>query len=99
MELKHSATAGTMESSDILITLSPSEKWSISLHSSVEKQFGKAIKHTILETLKELGVSGCAVSAVDQGALDCVIIARTRTAACRAADVDGYFEHSAGEGA
>ena len=75
MEIKKSAVVGTLESSDIMITLNPSTagRIDIQLESSVEKQFGNQIRRVIEETLKELGVTSVEVIAVDKGALDCTI--------------------------
>lgn len=92
MEIKQVAAAGTVESSDILITIEPNEKetLSISLDSSVEKQFGKQIRQVITETLTHLKVTSAKVTAIDKGALDCTIIARLITAVYRAAEKDVY---------
>ncbi len=86
MTIKQVALAGTMESSDIMITLEPSEAEGlvIELDSAVEKQFGTGIRRVISETLQELGVTRAKVVAVDKGALDCAIRARVKTAAFRA---------------
>jgi len=85
MQIKRTAVAGTMESSDIMITLEASDgAIEIDLSSGVEKQFGDAIREVIRGTLIELGVTRAKVTAVDKGALDCAIRARVRTAACRA---------------
>ena len=67
MEIKKSAVVGTLESSDIMITLNPSTagRIDIQLESSVEKQFGNQIRRVIEETLKELGVTSVEVIAVD----------------------------------
>ena len=87
MIIEKSAIAGTMESSDIMITLEPGDgNITISLDSTVEKQFGDEINLTISETLQKLGVQSAKVTAVDKGALDCVIRARVKTAAYRAAE-------------
>ncbi|MFU0831838.1 MAG: Citrate lyase acyl carrier protein [Oscillospiraceae bacterium] len=86
MQIKQTAVSGTLESSDIMVTVSPSqeEKIEIDLKSQVEKQFGNEIKKTIIDVLKTLNISSAKVTAVDKGALDCVIRARTETAVCRA---------------
>ena len=65
--IKKSAVVGTLESSDIMITLNPSTagRIDIQLESSVEKQFGNQIRRVIEETLKELGVTSVEVIAVD----------------------------------
>ena len=86
MEIKHGAVAGTLESSDIMVTVLPSsEGIQIDLTSSVEQYYGDSIRETIRRTLEELGVSGARVEAVDHGALDCTIQARLTTAVRRAA--------------
>ena len=86
MELKNTSIAGTMESSDIMITMAPgSGTLEIELTSTVEKQFGREIRRVIRDTLTELDISSATVTAVDKGALDCTIRARVRAAAYRAA--------------
>jgi citrate lyase subunit gamma (acyl carrier protein) len=44
----------------------------------------------IRETLRELGVENARVVAIDKGALDCTVRARTQAAAFRAADSTDY---------
>mgnify|MGYP003249128138 CR=1 FL=1 len=79
MELKTNSTAGTMESSDIIIMLEPRTEGGIELEltSSVMQQFGKQIRKVILDTLQEYDVQNAKVEAVDKGALDCTVRART----------------------
>jgi citrate lyase subunit gamma (acyl carrier protein) len=92
MEIKNTAMAGTLESSDITIVIEPNQEKevSIKLQSSVEKQFGDQIKKVIMDTLKELKVDSAIVNANDKGALDCVIRARVQTAALRAAEETNF---------
>ena len=92
MELKHTAMAGTLESSDIMVTIEPQTGGGIQLEltSSVMQQFGRQIESVIRETLQGLGVENAAVSAVDKGALDCTVRARVSAAALRAADQEAY---------
>ena len=75
MDLRKAATAGTMESNDIMVTLEPAEAGGIQidLTSNVLQQFGAQIRSVITETLTEYGVENAAVTAVDKGALDCTI--------------------------
>ena len=91
MTIKRVGLSGTMESSDIMITLesSDSKTTEIELDSTVGKQFGREIRKVITETLAELGVEAVKVTAVDKGALDCTIRARVRTAALRATNNEG----------
>ena len=78
MEIKETAVAGTLESSDIQIMISKAATGiQIDLQSDVEKQFGDQIRHVITTTLNALGIQAAKVKAVDKGALDCVIKART----------------------
>ena len=82
--------AGTLESGDIRVNLSPSETSGImiNLESSVEHQFGGQIRKVIRETLEELGITDAIVDATDKGALDCTIRARVTAAAVRATGKD-----------
>ncbi len=84
------AFAGTLESGDILIQISPSEEKGlhIELQSTVAYQFGRQIKQVITETLEGLDVHDARVMATDKGALDCTIRARVTAAAVRATGKD-----------
>ena len=84
------AQAGTLESGDILIRISPSEGQGldIMLDSTVAYQFGSQIKKVIAETLKGLDIRDARVDATDKGALDCTIRARVTAAAVRATGKD-----------
>ncbi|MDR2134152.1 MAG: citrate lyase acyl carrier protein [Treponema sp.] len=85
MDIRQNSVAGTMESSDIMVTLEPGGKGiEIELESVVEKQFGREIRRAITETLRDLDVRNAKIKAVDKGALDCTIRARVKTAVFRA---------------
>ncbi|AZZ61168.1 citrate lyase acyl carrier protein [Oenococcus sp. UCMA 16435] len=85
MEIKKTALAGTTESSDIQITLSKgNDGIDVDLTSDVKKQFGDQIIKVITDTLSKFQITNAKVRAVDKGALDCVIKARTVAAASRA---------------
>ena len=92
MKLICTATAGTMESNDIMVTLQPKEEGGIQidLTSNVLRQFGRQIENVIRETLAAHGIENAEVTAVDKGALDCTIRARVDTAIYRAAKSDAY---------
>ncbi|RRK09636.1 citrate lyase acyl carrier protein [Lactiplantibacillus garii] len=84
MTNKQSATAGTTESSDIMITLKPNQQGiQVELESNVKKQFGEHITALITDILQRLAITNVKVEAVDKGALDCTIKARTIAAAYR----------------
>ena len=85
MEIKTTAVAGTLESSDIQIMISKgSNGIEIDLESEVKKAYGDQIEKVITDTLKAYGLENANVKATDKGALDCVIKARTLAAAQRA---------------
>jgi citrate lyase subunit gamma (acyl carrier protein) len=87
MDIKKSAIAGTLESSDAQVTVEPGNgKIDFSLDSTVIHQFGNQIRATVLETLKRLGVSNVKITVVDRGALDCTLKARVECAVFRAND-------------
>jgi len=91
MKIVKAAQAGTVESSDIVVKIEPNENGvEIELTSSVKQQYGTQIETVIRETLKELGIENAKVTAIDKGALDCTVRARTQAAAFRAADSTDY---------
>lgn len=60
----------------------------LQLNSSVEKQFGKIIRTTLLEILERYKVFGVQLIVDDKGALDCILRARLETLLVRASDVN-----------
>ncbi|MBR0576980.1 citrate lyase acyl carrier protein [Proteiniclasticum sp. BAD-10] len=87
MKLNHPSMAGTLESSDIQILLSPADQGiELNLESSVLSQYGLQIRQTILDVLEKLEVTDAKVVAIDKGALDCTIRSRVQTAVFRAVD-------------
>ena len=84
MQIEKNAMAGTLESSDALVTVEPGEGGvELELSSSVMNQYGRQIRATVLETLDRLGVTQGRVTVVDKGALDCTIKARVECAVLR----------------
>ena len=73
-------SAGSLESSDCLITISDSDKLEIIIESVVFEQFGDQIKTVILNTLKENNIDKMHVVCLDKGALDYTIQSRLETA-------------------
>ena len=86
MEILKSAAAGTLESSDCMVTVEPGEGITLDLSSSVMNQYGRQIKAAVLETLERLGVQNANVTVVDKGALDCTLKARVECAVFRSCD-------------
>lgn len=84
IEIKKMAKAGTVESNDILVMISPGEgDLDIDVESVVEKQYGKQIEKTVYDTLIEEEVDNAKVIVKDKGALDFTIKARVRAAVKR----------------
>ena len=86
MEILKSAAAGTLESSDCLVTVEPGEGITLDLSSSVMNQYGRQIKAAVLETLERLDVKNANVTVVDKGALECTLKARVECAVFRSCD-------------
>ncbi len=91
-KLVKAAQAGTIESSDIMITVAPLETGSgriIELTSPVRKQYGRSIEQAIVGMLDIFQIDDVQVVANDRGALDCTIKARMETALARAMELEG----------
>lgn len=83
-DIIRSASAGTMESSDVYVEIEPCQQGiEIQLESVVKGQFGQQIQAVVEEVLHQCGVERARVSVNDRGALDCVIRARVETAILR----------------
>ncbi len=84
MDIIRSASAGTVESSDVYVELEPGRGGiDIDLDSVVIEQFGDEIKRVVREVLCEQGVENAIVRIQDKGALECVIRARVECAVLR----------------
>ena len=87
MDIKKSAVAGTLESSDCMVTVEPGRgQVDLDLDSVVIRQYGKQIRKVIYDTLKRLDVNAVKLTVVDKGAPDCTIKARIEGAVYRSAD-------------
>jgi citrate lyase acyl carrier protein len=85
MKIIADAMAGTLESSDLLVKVSPSNQLEVVIQSNVIKQFGAQIRKVVDETLQKMGVTQGLVIIDDKGALDCAIRARVQCAVLRGA--------------
>ena len=83
-EVLKPASAGTMESSDVLVELVPAQGREIQLTSVVEAQFGDSIRAVAGEMLDQFGLNNVCLRIDDRGALECVLRARIETAILRA---------------
>lgn len=84
MEILKNASAGTLESSDAYVEISPADSLLVEIESVVKGQFGEEIERATREVLAECKIDKASVRVVDRGALECVIRARVEAAAVRA---------------
>ncbi|SNY93195.1 citrate lyase subunit gamma (acyl carrier protein) [Cohaesibacter sp. ES.047] len=87
MKVVQEALAGTLESSDLFVRVSPIDgPLELIVNSEVAHQFGDQIRKVVEDALTKFGVTeGATVIIEDKGALDCVIEARVEAALMRAA--------------
>lgn len=90
MEIIKTATAGSLESSDVLVTVHKADDLEIEIDSTVMAQFGRQIKNLVEATLEQMGVSAARVVVEDKGALDFILKARLEAALFRAAESTDY---------
>ena len=72
--------AGSLESNDVVMTVSESDRLEIEIDSIVKEYFGDQIRKVIEDTLKERNISKIKVKCSDKGALDYTIQSRLITA-------------------
>ena len=89
MIIEKNAMAGTLESSDVQVTVEPAGGIELTIESSVLNQYGRQIRATVLETLDRLEVREGKITVVDKGALDCTIRARVECAIFRSCGKSG----------
>jgi citrate lyase subunit gamma (acyl carrier protein) len=85
MRIRTKASAGTMQSSDLMVVVEPSETLRVDVDSTVKKQYEHLIRAQISATLEQLQVVAGLIKISDRGALDYAIAARVETAIRRAA--------------
>ena len=84
VRIENNAVAGTLESSDAMVTVEPAQSGiELDISSSVMNQYGRQIRATVLETLGRLDVTQGKVTVVDKGALECTLKARVECAVLR----------------
>lgn len=88
MKIVKEAVAGTLELSDVLVKVAPSDgTLEVVVKSEVERQFGAQIRRVVAETLGRFSISEGVVIVEDKGALDCTIRARLQAALLRGGEV------------
>jgi len=87
MKIVREALAGTMESSDLMVKIAPTDgELEVIIQSEVIKQFGDQIRQQVNATLRAMDVRQGLIIIEDKGALDCVIRARLQSAILRASE-------------
>lgn len=85
MLLLHTASAGTLESSDCLVTAAPGDGFALDYRGANSAVFAKRTERIVREMLESHSVAGAKISIQDQGAIEITIKARLETALLRAA--------------
>lgn len=87
MEIKTTASAGTLESSDVYVTAGPNAGGgrAVTIDSPVLKLYEDQMRKVIGEALDRLEVNDVELICKDRGAIDCVFRARVMAAVLRAA--------------
>ena len=85
MQLLHTARAGTLESSDCLVTVSPSDSFKLEYNGANSVIFAKRTEELVRAMLEKTGAENAKITIQDQGAIGITIKARLETALNRAA--------------
>lgn len=80
MNPKRNSVAGSLESSDVMISITPCDELEIEINSVVQAQWGRQIEELVRSLLIEYQVTKAFVSLHDKGARECTIRARLKTA-------------------
>lgn len=83
------AIAGSLESSDVQISIAPNPGGGIEIHldSAVKVLFGDAILATLRDVLDDFGITEARLVVSDKGAVDAAIRARMQAVICRGAEI------------
>lgn len=85
MKIVKKTFAGTFESSDVFVEVSPSDSGrTIKIESVVLEQFGDDIRQTVEDLLNSFNIDDISITLRDRGALKPTIEARVETALKRA---------------
>jgi citrate lyase subunit gamma (acyl carrier protein) len=98
MTPKRRASAGTLESSDLLVLVEPAQAGSgrqINLESVVLLQFGESIRKEVARLLDQYEIADVKMTIRDKGALAPTIAARLETAICRALGIEEGTSYAA----
>lgn len=85
LQLFHTAHAGTLESSDCLVTVAPGEGFALDYRGANSVIFAKRTELLVRGILEKHSLKEARVTIQDQGAIEITIMARLETALLRAA--------------
>jgi citrate lyase subunit gamma (acyl carrier protein) len=82
MRVLKSVTAGSLESSDVLVTIMPlsEDRIEYDIESIVIKQYGRRIRKVTEDMVEIAKITGARIHVQDRGALECTLRARLETA-------------------
>lgn len=80
MNPKTNAAAGSLESSDAMVTVAPADSLEVRVSSVVLAQWGRQIEEVVRDCLAKADVTAARVTIHDKGARECTIRARMTTA-------------------
>lgn len=86
MKVKEMVKSGSLESSDLLVMITPlteGEGLKLEINSIVKKQYGDRIRDIVMEVLNESELEDSLILIQDRGALDYAIKSRMETALSR----------------
>ncbi|MES9935194.1 MAG: citrate lyase acyl carrier protein [Sedimenticola sp.] len=86
LRIRNKAQAGTMQSSDLMVFVEPSNTLHVEIESTVQKQYEHLIRECVDGVLRRMNLSRGRVIVSDRGALDYAIEARVETAVRRGLD-------------
>lgn len=85
LQIRTNAQAGTMQSSDLLVFVEPSDALHVEIESTVKKQYEHLIRDCVIKVMRRMNLSKGRIVISDRGALDYAIDARVETAIRRGA--------------
>lgn len=86
MKINEQVKAGSLESSDLLVIVTPireGEGLKLEINSIVKKQYGDRIRDIVMEVINKSDLEDALILIQDRGALDYAIKSRVETAISR----------------
>lgn len=86
MKITKRVQVGTLESSDCMVTIEPSNQFVLNIDSTVSKQFYNNIKEIANFLCKKYSIESCSILIEDKGSLPFALKARIEAAILRAGE-------------